>query len=461
MAPGTASRPESSDSGAGHRPARRGYFALLASLFLVDLGSAMVAIALPLLLVRDYGVSFAVGLTFAVGVLPRVLAAPFLGSLLVRHDPRRIAMISALLSAPLTALIPLTDQMWQFQALNLAISLVGAVVEPSRMALRASTVAEGDEFRGTGLFVAAERVPRVLGPGLVGALAAIGLGAASVFLVPTVCAVAAGLLVMRVPAVKRPGPGAGKGQGVMATVAGNAKALVAAAARDRFVAGLTLTAFPYVIATSIARIMLLTMTQTRYAADKGIFGLLLGGLSLGAVVGALLCGRLRGIDYGTLYVLGNVLEAGVWLGLTAVHNHYVAVAAVFLAGILEAAPTVVFIAENQRRLSPELLGYYYAALYPLIDTAATIGYLIGGVLIRHGVTVSGWCTALLIAVPVLATVRWYRGPAPIASLSGRTPASRRSRGVVKTRHRRPPIHPDAPVKVGKGCNFTAASDDRR
>jgi hypothetical protein len=307
--------------------------------------------------------------------------------------------------------------MWQFQALNLAISLVGAVAEPSRMALRASTVAEGDEFRGTGLFVAAERVPRVLGPGLVGALAATGLGPAWVFLVPTACAVAAGLLVVRVPAVKRPVLEDKERKGVMATVAANARELAAAAGRDRFIAGLTVTAFPYVIAGSISRIMLLTMTQTRFAADQGIFGWLLGALSLGAVIGALLCGRIRGIDYGTLYVLGNILEAGVWLGLTAVHNRYVAIGAVFLAGILEAAPTVVFIAENQRRLSPELLGYYYAALYPLIDTAATIGFLIGGVLIRHGVVVSGWCVALLIALPVLATMRWYRVPAPQAALS--------------------------------------------
>jgi MFS family permease len=414
MAPSSAT-PDSSDTPAERRPARQGYLALLASLFLVDLGAAMVAIALPLLLVRDYGVSFAVGLTFAVGVLPRIVAAPFLGSLLVRYDPRRIAIISALLSAPLTALIPVTDRMWQFQALNLAISLVGAVAEPSRMALRASTVAEGDEFRGTGLFVAAERVPRVLGPGLVGALAAIGLGPAWVFLVPTACAVAAGLLVVRVPPGKRRAPQASEREGILATVAGNAKALAAAASRDRFVAGLTVTAFPYVMAASISRIMLLTMTQTRFAADKGVFGWLLGALSLGAVIGALLCGRIRGIDYGTLYVLGNILEAGVWLGLTAVHNHYVAIAAVFLAGILEAAPTVVFFAENQRRLSPVLLGYYYAALFPLVDTAATIGYLIGGVLIRHGVAVSGWCVALLIAAPVLATVRWYRVPVPPAA----------------------------------------------
>ncbi|NUR30939.1 MAG: MFS transporter, partial [Catenulispora sp.] len=390
--------------------------ALLASLFLVDLGAAMVAIALPLLLVRDYGVSFAVGLTFAVGVLPRIVAAPLLGNLLVRHDPRRIAIISALGSAPLTALIPLTDRMWQFQALNLAVNLFGAVAEPSRLALRAATIDAGEEFRGNGLFVAAERVPRVLGPGLVGVLAGLGVGPDWSFVFPTGFAVAAALLVLRVPAPKRADQAGREHRGFLASTAGNMRLLFTTAASDRFVAALTLTAFPYVAASSIARIMLLTMSETRFATHPGLFGWLLGAISLGAVLGALLSGHVRGIDYGTLYIAGNLIEAVVWLSLTVVHNPYVALLAVFFTGILEAAPTVVFFAEVQRRLRPELLGYFYAAVMPLLDAALTGGYLLGGALIRHGVTLSGWCVALLIAVPVLATVRWYRVPPP--DLSG-------------------------------------------
>ncbi|GAA2020559.1 hypothetical protein GCM10009839_16610 [Catenulispora yoronensis] len=393
-------------------PLRHGQSALLASLFLVDLGAAMVAIALPLLLVRDYGVSFAVGLTFAIGVLPRVVAAPFLGGLLIRYDPRRIAIISALASAPLTALIPLTDRMWQFQVLNLAVNLFGAIAEPSRLALRASTIEAGEEFRGNGLFVAAERVPRVLGPGLVGVLAGLGLGPDWSFLFPTAFAVLAALLVLRVPAVPRKLPAEHLRRNFLALVAANTRLLVTTTSRDRFVAGLTVTAVPYVVASSIARIMLLAMAQTRFASHPGLYGWLLGAISLGAVLGALMSGLAGRVDYGTLYIAGNLIEAAVWLGVPMIHNPYAALVAVFCTGILEAAPTVVFFAEVQRRLSPELLGYFYAATMPLIDAAATAGYLLGGVLIKHGVTPSGWCVALLMAVPVLATMRWYRVPPP-------------------------------------------------
>ncbi|GAA1974863.1 MFS transporter [Catenulispora subtropica] len=402
---------------AGQTPRRRGRLALLASLFLVDLGAAMVAIALPLLLVREYGVSFAVGLTFAIGVLPRIVAAPLLGNLLIRYDPRRIAIVGALGSAPLTALIPVTDRMWQFQLLNLAVNIFGAVAEPSRLALRAATIEAGEEFRGNGLFIAAERVPRVLGPGLVGILTGLGVGPDWSFSFPTAFAVAAALLVLRVPAAKRPDRADAERRGFLATTVGNLRLLVTTASGDRFVAALTLTAFPYVAASSIARIMLLTMAQTRFAGHPGLFGWLLGAISLGAVLGALLSGRVSRIDYGTLYIAGNLIEAAVWLGLTTVHNPYVALVAVFLTGILEAAPTVVFFAEVQRRLRPELLGYFYAAVMPLIDAALTGGYLLGGALIHHGVTLSGWCVAVLIAVPVLATVRWYRVPPPALSAS--------------------------------------------
>ncbi|NUP49604.1 MAG: MFS transporter [Catenulispora sp.] len=417
MATGTTEPRADGDAPAPRSPASpsglgRGQLALLASLFLVDLGAAMVAIALPLLLVRDYGVSFAVGLTFAIGVVPRIVAAPLLGPLLIRHDPRRVAIVAALGSAPLTALIPVTDRMWQFQLLNLAVNLFGAVAEPSRLALRAATIGTGQEFKGNGLFVAAERVPRVLGPGLVGVLAGLGVGPDWSFLFPTGFAVAAALLVLRVPNARPRGGPDRERRGFLATVAGSARLLASTISGDRFVAGLTLTAFPYVAATAIARIMLLTMTQTRFAAHPGLYGWLLGAISLGAVLGALLSGHASRIDYGTLYIAGNLVEAVVWLALTVVHDPYVALAAVFLTGILEAAPTVVFFAEVQRRLRPDLIGYFYAAVMPLIDAAATGGYLLGGALIRHGVALSGWCVALLIAVPVLATVRWFRVPPP-------------------------------------------------
>lgn len=399
-----------------HAPMRRGFTALLCSLFLVDLGSAMTGIALPLLVANDYGLSFTVGMTFAISILPRIVVSPFTGSAMVRYDPRRIAIVSALLSAPFIALVPLTHTLWQLQLLNLIVSVGDAVAGPSRLALRPLTIAEGAELSGNGLLVAAERVPVVLGPALVGGIEALGLGVSWVFLVPSVSAMVAALLVFRVPArkpgqpaeaVKGSAPGT-VGPGYFRGVTAHARMLIETISRDKFIAGLTLTALTYVAAVSVGRILLLTLAQSRFGATSGTFGWLLASMSLGAVLGATLTGRLGSFSYGLLYIAGNCLEAAVWVGLIAIHERTIAIGVLFLAGFLESIATVVFFAAVQRGLPPEIVGYYYAVIMPFTGAASVAGYLVGGVLASQGVTALAWCVAALIAAPVLMTAPWYR-----------------------------------------------------
>ncbi|MEV6534915.1 hypothetical protein AB0M86_35915 [Streptomyces sp. NPDC051639] len=50
------------------------------SIFTVDLGTSMTAVALPLLLIRDYGTTLAAGLTLAIRLVPSIAAGPWAGS---------------------------------------------------------------------------------------------------------------------------------------------------------------------------------------------------------------------------------------------------------------------------------------------------------------------------------------------------------------------------------------------
>ncbi|MET7338502.1 MFS transporter [Nonomuraea sp. NPDC005650] len=386
---------------------KRGYGALLWSLFLVDLGGAMVNIALPLLLAQEYGVTFAVGLTFAAGILPRIVASPFVGSLLVRFDPRPIAVISALLTAPLVALLPLTHSLWQFQVLNLTIGIVGALAGPSRLALRPLTIEEGEELRGNGLLVAAERVPVVLGPALVGGVAAAGLDLRWTFWFPVVLAVIAALLIFRIPSSAQEREPSEAGKGFVRLIAEHTRLLLDLAVKDSFIRGLTLTGFTYVAAVSVGRLVLLGLSQERFTDAPGVYGWLLGAMSLGAIVGGALSGRLSRFHCGTLYLVGNVAEAIAWLGLIVVHDKIVSIVILFLAGVLEAIATVVFFAEVQRRVDAKLVGYYYAALMPVIDAFGMLGFVLGGALAPLGTTFSTLFVAALMGLPVLLTARWY------------------------------------------------------
>jgi hypothetical protein len=200
--------------------------------------------------------------------------------------------------------------------------------------------------------------------------------------------------------------------GYLHQVTRNARTLIDAASRDRFIAGLTLTSFFYTCAMGVERILLLALVHDRFAKTPGTYGWLLGAMALGAVSGALLGGRLGRFGHGTLYVVGNVAEALVWVALIVVHGRPEAIGLMLLAGVLEAVATVVFFAEVQRRVAATLIGYYYAAILPLMDACFLIGYLAGGVLAHAGISATAWCAAGLIAVPVLATMGWYRSPAP-------------------------------------------------
>ncbi|MEE1795542.1 hypothetical protein PUR28_33015 [Streptomyces sp. BE308] len=95
-----------------------GLVPLMGSLFLVDLGTGMTAVALPLLLIQEYGTTLAAGVTLAVRLIPSIAAGPVVGRLLAERDPRCVAMVSSLFSALFAGMIPLCRALWQIQILT-------------------------------------------------------------------------------------------------------------------------------------------------------------------------------------------------------------------------------------------------------------------------------------------------------------------------------------------------------
>lgn len=425
------------------RPRPQGMWSLFASIFLIELGSAMTSVALPLFLVDKYGINLAVGLTFAIRLVPGILLGPVVGHLVARRDPRRVAAVSALFSACLVAVLPWTSALWQIQLLGLATGVAFMFAGPARLALRPMVFTQGDELKGNGMLVSVERTPMLVGPLLVGA-AMIVADYRALFLADAVFCLLAALLVLRLPQA-RPGGGRDAATGAEAppdarperngTAAAPLKARAArllrhsyvdstrglfqAVGRDRFMLGLTLTGFTYVAAVAMGRLFLIRLSADHFASHPGFFGYLIGAMGLGAAAGGFLVGRLHRMRAGTLYILGNTLEAVAWIAIAHLHSPVAALAMMLVAGLLEAAATAVFFAEVQVRLPNHLSGYYYAALVPLSDACNALGAAVGAVLVASTLTGSSLVIAALMAVPVLLTARFYFHQAPAAPVADR------------------------------------------
>lgn len=388
-----------------------GALRLIASLFVLELGSAMTTVGLPLLVIRQYGIGLEAGATLAVRFLPNILLGPLAGQIVDRHDPRKVAMTAALASGLIAALFPFTTAMWQIQALALAIGVGYMFSFPATMALRPHVIPQGSELEGNGLIVAAERIPKLLGPALAGVTAA-GLGLNALFGVEAVTAAGAALLLVGLPRAARavaagPADTATSRDGRANWLAIWLRSLVQGAASltrmvrgDARLASLTLTAFTYMIALGLGRTFLASYAWEHFAGVPAMFGYLLAAMGFGGAVGAVVAARFRGWNQGLVYLLGNVLEGLCWVALCVAGNAVVALALLFVAGVFESIASVVYFAEVQKRLPVELNGRYYATLVPLSDVFLVVGTTVGGAAAAVGVAWSGILVGAAMALPV-------------------------------------------------------------
>ena len=400
--------------------------ALFLSIFLIELGSAMTAVALPLLLLERYGITASSGFAFAARLIPGVLLGPVVGDAVARQDPRRVAVVSALGGAVVIALMPWASNLGQVQVLSLLAGMSHMFAGPARLALRPLVLKEGEELAGNGFLVTVERLPGFVGPPLAGTL----VGAAGfhvAFLAEAVTCLAAAGLVLLLPAspvgsLLRPHDGSASGgsggrgpAGALIAVgrhlrrayAAGIRGMTTAVARDRFLLGLTLTGFTYVGAVAIGRMFLLRLVADTFSGRPSFYGVLLGSMAIGAVLGGMLVGRLVRFHTGLLYVLGNVLEAVLWVIVAHASSAPVAVALLFLAGVTESVATAVFFAEAQSRLPAHLAGHYYAVLIPIVDACALVGAVAGASLAAASLVGASLAVAALIAIPVLLSAPWY------------------------------------------------------
>ncbi|MFE5220367.1 MULTISPECIES: MFS transporter [unclassified Streptomyces] len=395
-----------------------GALRLVGSLFVLETGSAMTTVGLPLLVMQRYGLGLEVGFTLAARFLPNILLGALAGQVVDRHDPRRVATLAALGSGLAAALFPFTTAMWQIQLLALAIGIGYMFGFPATMALRPQVIPEGGELEGNGLIVTAERVPKLLGPAVAGPIAAVA-GVDWLFTAEAATALVAAALLTRLPrtaadaaAGAQAASGArtasavgGRLAGWARAVAGGARELVRMVRGDGRLSSLTATAFTYMVALGLGRTFLAAYSLHGFGHVPGMLGYLLAAMGLGGALGGMAAALFRSWNQGWVYVLGNVLEGVCWVALIATGDWYLALALLLFAGVFESIASVVYFAEVQKRLPAGLQGRYYATLVPLSDVFLVAGTVTGGVLVdRGGVYAGAVLVGLAMAVPVLVLV---------------------------------------------------------
>lgn len=381
---------------------------LVASMFAYRLGGAITTVALPLYVIQHYGLGLNAGLALGARLLPNILLGVFVGNLVDRFQPRRVAIVAALASAAVVGAIPFTTAIWQLQALSFAAGVVYMFGYPARLALRPLVMPEGSEAQGNSLMVTAERTTTLLGPAMAGPIIAFA-GLNLLFGFEALTAVVAAVLMLGLPdrPAERAAPAEDRTGGAWARMKSmlseGTGTLLMIVRRDRMLRGLTITSFTYVAAVAVGQVFLAKYSLSHFTGIEGGVGYLVAAMGAGGVIGGLLAGRLGALHQGRLYFWGNVLEGLCWLALPVAGFFPAALALIFLAGMFESVATVVYFAEAQKRLPSRYSGRFYGVFIPLTDVFVLLGTIAAGPAVGHwGVGWTALLICLLIAAPVVA-----------------------------------------------------------
>ncbi len=315
-------------------PFRSPDFARMASAqFVSNVGSWMQTVGAQELMLTLTTSTTLVALIQTAAGLPVVLLAVPAGAIGDLVDRRRLLLASQsfmLLAASALAVLALAGLVtpWVLLALIFAVGAGQTLTSPTWQTLQPELVAPQDRTQAISLGAVNQNLSRAIGPAIGGALYAAS-SAAALFFVNA---------LSFVPII-----------GVVARWHGGARR--ASATAPEHVGEAIRAGGRYIVASPALRVILLraglftffasaiwallpVVARTRLGLGSGGYGLLLGGVGIGAVAGAACLPRLRGrVTAGTLMNGGTVVFAGVTLALAYVRVSALAGLALVIAGI--------------------------------------------------------------------------------------------------------------------------------
>lgn len=352
-----------------------GFRRLLAAEVVSPLGDAMGTVALILHLQATRGTGTAVATVFVAESLPPLLS-PWLGALADRHHGRAVLVASALAQALIVGVIAATlPGLVPLFALVLLRAAFATVGQAASGAAVPALVDDADLPRANGLIGGGRELGSVIGPPAAGLLFAFAGGARTVLAIDAATfLVAVPLLAgLRLPAVDRE---------TATTVRADALLGMRELWRLPLTRGLALSFWLFVLASGPDDLVLPFLGADDLGAGPLAIGVLLGGASLGLLVGLATIVRwgrswvpMHAILVGfAIAAAGNLLTAAAPAVAVAVTTQLVRGMG---TALIEANVRTVV----QRTVPRETLGRVLANLYGGVGVAAALSYAAGGPLL--------------------------------------------------------------------------------
>ena len=392
---------------------------LLASLAVSSLGDWMYNVALLAFIYERTGSANWLAFTTAARILPIVVLGPLGGVLADRHDRRRLIIASDLLCAALmvalAAVVAFDGPVLLAPLLAAAATLASTVHPPAVAASTPRLVDAPDLQRATAARAAIGQAAIVIGPAIGALLLAVSSPAVAI-LANALTFLAAVGLVASIPAGPAFRPArSGVSAGLLAELRDGVDALRGAPAALRMIAADIVCSAVYGILT-----VTLVLVAGRVGAGPGGYGLLLGAIGVGGLVGAAVASRLDGAQWRSTLAIALVLVGLPVAALGIAHTLFIALALGLVAGTGAVVAEVLSETALPRLLDDEVLARAYGLALPAALSGIVIGSLIGGPLVAllglTGALVATGAGVLALAFLLLRRPLVVAVPLPVPSV---------------------------------------------
>ncbi|MCL4329092.1 MAG: MFS transporter [Candidatus Thermoplasmatota archaeon] len=319
--------------------------------------------------------------------VPMLTIGVFAGALVDRRDRRSLMIMSDIVRACAMAVLAVIVIIMGFNSIAIfgavvVISIFGAIFDPASSALLPSLVKKENLTDGNGFLQAGETIAKIIGSPLGGILIVL-VGIASGFIYNSITfaisAIAIGMLGVPASMQKVRGPEEERHEKLLEEVKTGFRFLLG----RRALLAMTVTSM-ILNFFSFYQIYIVVYALNILHNGPVVFGLLVGGSSIGYAVGAALIGRLHfekapGIWVPLMWGLGGLPL--IFLILIPVTS--ISIVSMFFEGFLGGMVNTVWVSVIQRVVPEDFLGRYFSI-------EGTIGYS----MVPAGITFGGFLIAL-------------------------------------------------------------------